>query len=583
MKKWTLTNTLTLLGVLFVLNYSQGQRKIFGKVYSNEESLENVQVSVKGTDVATTTNAEGEYEITAETEDELRFMYEGMRPLLIKVEDVTRVLNISMIPIVIELENVTVEGDKNNKRDLEKEYGQNENIINTAYGYIDAKVSATSVNTIRKRSIRNAPCILDVLRSRFAGIGVTGDCVMGGSITGREGLYTDGTGSNVIFDIDGRITSEVPIWLNPSTVERMAVLNGRASAGFYSNLGVSAVVIINTSLSNPANQKISENNTNVRDYIEGPILSKREIRDNSPTYLNDLYASVSLEQAQDIFEKYRERYSTSPYFFLDAYEYFSEQRENVIYADEIVQNANRIIENSIVAMKALAYLYEAQGRFKKAHDIHALVYKKRPKYAQSYFDMANSYRNIGDIQKSVGIYARYNDLLAKGLLKIDTVRFSKIISREYNNLLTLNKLGVEKNESNQHLREKKQQGRTRLVFEWNDSEAEFELSFIDPDQNLYEWKHSLATNAESVKRSKDYGYNITEKALEPSLRGNYEVFTKYLGNKSLTPTYLKVTIYHNYGSANQKREIRVCKMSLKNINQELVQINNDTDFVSLVP
>jgi hypothetical protein len=44
---------------------------------------------------------------------------------------------------------------------------------------------------------------------------------------------------------------------------------------------------------------------------------------------------------------------------------------------------------------------------------------------------------------------------------------------------------------------------------------------------------------------------------------------RYLGNKSLTPTYLKVTLYDNYGTTAQRREVRVFKLSLKDVNQRL--------------
>jgi hypothetical protein len=54
-------------------------------------------------------------------------------------------------------------------------------------------------------------------------------------------------------------------------------------------------------------------------------------------------------------------------------------------------------------------------------------------------------------------------------------------------------------------------------------------------------------------------------------RGN----VNYLGNKSLTPTYLKVTIYHNFGLASEQKESQVFKLSAKNLNQELTKIKNN--------
>ncbi len=43
---------------------------------------------------------------------------------------------------------------------------------------------------------------------------------------------------------------------------------------------------------------------------------------------------------------------------------------------------------------------------------------------------------------------------------------------------------------------------TRVVFEWNDGEAEFELQFVNPGKQYHIWKHSLADNPELIAREK---------------------------------------------------------------------------------
>ena len=48
----------------------------------------------------------------------------------------------------------------------------------------------------------------------------------------------------------------------------------------------------------------------------------------------------------------------------------------------------------------------------------------------------------------------------------------------------------------------------------------------------------------------------------------------YLGNKSLTPTYLKVTTYYNYGQRDQKKDVHTFKLTLKDNWQKLLSINN---------
>jgi len=54
----------------------------------------------------------------------------------------------------------------------------------------------------------------------------------------------------------------------------------------------------------------------------------------------------------------------------------------------------------------------------------------------------------------------------------------------------------------------------------------------------------------------------------------WKINVKYLGNKSLTPTYLKVTQYTNYGTPQQSKKIQVLKLILKNANMEFFKLNN---------
>ena len=115
---------------------------------------------------------------------------------------------------------------------------------------------------------------------------------------------------------------------------------------------------------------------------------------------------------------------------------------------------------------------------------------------------------------------------------------------------------------------------TRLLFEWNDSEAEFELQFVNPEKHYYTWKHTYEANATRIMNEKLNGYSSEEFLVDGSLAGKWQVNVNYKGNKKLEPTYLKVTTYFNYGKTSQRKEVNVYRMSLKNVNQRLFDIMN---------
>jgi len=163
----------------------------------------------------------------------------------------------------------------------------------------------------------------------------------------------------------------------------------------------------------------------------------------------------------------------------------------------------------------------------------------------------------------------------------DTLSHGPILEREYNKLMM-----IEKNTLVNELKTKKvfnaEEGfkGTRLVFEWNDVEADFDLQFVNPENQYYTWKHSMFDKADLIAREKDLGYNTTEYLVDDALPGTWKLNVNYLGNKSLTPTYLKATIYSNYGTLMQQKEVQVFKLSLKNVNQRLFTVQSASKVVS---
>ena len=71
----------------------------------------------------------------------------------------------------------------------------------------------------------------------------------------------------------------------------------------------------------------------------------------------------------------------------------------------------------------------------------------------------------------------------------------------------------------------------RLVFEWNTSEAEFELEFVNPDKRAYVFDHSLEANNDLIIEEKKLGYSSKLFFLEDIGDGEWLVNLTYKGNK----------------------------------------------------
>lgn len=601
---------ITLLAGPF-LGAQDTEQRIFGKVTDGRAPVSDVSVSVEDTDKTTFTDAGGRYEITASPGDVIRFSYQGMKTLRIRVEDVTRVLNPVLSFDVAELDEVVVVGsNRKSQKELRMEYASNQRLIRTAYGILNADTAPGKIQFMTQDEINSVTlCILDLLRNQFPGVRVQGDCIGAGgnrasvrdqvtnitanlptddgSFQGFDNpdggrVFIRGASSifnqrSAVFDVDGQIFYTAPVWLDVKQIKRMAILNNFATTTMYGNVGAGGVIVVNTLAGSPKREEITDLARLRNNYVTSRVLSREQVAENQPTYLQELRASTSADEARGIYEDYSDRYAASPYFLLDAYRHFYDERQDETFADQLLESRRGLLDGNPVLLKALAYTYQAQGRFEKANDVYKEVMELRPRYAQSYMDLAESYRELQQYEKAAGIYQRYYYLVEEGYLQADSTAFQPIFEREYNNLLYLNRAALVSAENREDLfvEEEAEYKGTRLVFEWNNGEAEFDLQFVNPEGQYFNWEHSHDDYAEGIMTEKELGFNTKEFLIDESLPGTWSVNAEYEGNMSLTPTYLKVTIYDNYGTRSQRKQTQVYKLHVKNVPQRLFTLTKN--------
>ena len=616
-----------LLFVLFLslsggLVAQETSRMISGKISDGRNAVENVAISLESKSERTFSDANGRYDIRADIGDKIIYSYQGLKTVSIVVEDVTRVLNVTMVPDVEELDEVTITGsNRKNQQQLELEYPSNQNIIRTAYGFMNAETAPGNIRFLAEEQINPvAVCILDLLRNEFAGLRVQGSCLgafgpgaggaqqltnlAGGNSNqaGVVGLAADANGGqsslingkvfirgtsslfnprSAIFDVDGQIFADAPIWIDVKNIKRLAVLNNFATTTQYGTAGAGGVIVINTVNGLPQNAPIFDRARLRNNFVSDNILSQEDLKRNWPTYLQELHESKSLDEAKALYAKYEKAYSGSPFFYMDAQDLFAMRWNEKEFADGIIESNAYLFEGNPVLIKALAYQYQEQNDLQKAHESFKKIMELRPNYAQSYLDLANSYRDLKDPAQAANIYNRYSYLLQEGFMQADSSGFQTIFEREYNNFLLLNKAALVqgKKATELYIAEEDFKG-TRLVFEWNDSEAEFELQFVNPKKQYHMVKHSLADNDELIYDEKAIGYSTMEYLIDGSLPGNWTVNVRYLGNKSLTPTYLKATVYYNYGTYAQREETKTFQLRLKDVPHELFTLTTGGGMVA---
>lgn len=545
---------------------AQESRLIKGKITDGNLGLPDVAISIEGQSGGTYTNSEGRYEVEARAGDLLTFSYTGMLTRKIRVEDVTRYVNLALVPDYTELEEVTVQKRLKTQEELSREYALNTGVIRTAFGFMDANntqgrvrvIDGTKLNTIYL-------CISDYLKNRFSGVYVVGQCPTGNVYI--RGVGTLGSPVPVIFDVDGQIFTQTPNWLDINQINRLAIISSYSMGTRYGSQGAGGVIVINTVNS----QYVANGLASGTPKVQPKALTPAELLANSPSYLQELKSAESGQQARTIYSHYADQYSASPYFVLDAYDHFYNTLGDNDFADEILANYKDIFSGNAVLLKALAYHYQQQERYDEARELFKEIFMLRPQYSQSYLDMANAYRDAGELSKSASLFGRYQYLLQEGFL-VGSDDFWLIQQHDSDNLFAMSgkALGADLGEvsTDPYL-----EGATRLVFEWNETGAEFELQFVNPNNQFYTWEHTYAKNGTRMDDEQMAGYAMEEYIIDPATPGSWNVNVTYLGNPALTPTYLKLTVYRNYGKSNQSKKVYTYKLFLQDSNQRLLTIN----------
>ncbi|WP_373074030.1 carboxypeptidase-like regulatory domain-containing protein [Zeaxanthinibacter enoshimensis] len=569
-----------LLFLLVQLGSAAGdERLIKGRVTDGISALAGAEVQVENSEVLVVTDEKGYYQIKAEVGDILNFSYTGFESRRVFVEDVTRIVNVTLLVEYKELGEVTITGSNRKKSQNTKEdYYYDKEMLWTAFGYKDQRAFSGNVRFLYDDQMTSAAlCVLDILRNQFPGVSIRGNCSSGGSVQIRGGSSISND-TPAIFDVDGQVFTDTPVWINPNNIKRIAVLNNLNMTIPYGAAGNGGVIVINTNVSGVTPGMLKRPDPmrfNPRRY-NGDVLDEEAMLRNAPEYLKALHRSNSFTEAETKLESFREVYRQYPYFYLDAMDYFMTKWKKSDFAKELVRENAHLFSENPVLLKAVAYLYEKHGLEDDARELYKKIYSLRTNYPQSYLDLAHSYQNAGEAGKAATLLLRLGTLFEEGMIKTDTLEFGPYYERELLSFEGINDKVSLGTELRKKLREENASylGGKRIVLEWNDSEAEFIVQFVNPNKQVYDWVHSTAADRDLILNEQLYGWSSKDFFLDDTLGGAWMINVKYLGNRASTQSYLKATFYDNYGLPTQSEKKYVLTLRVKGAGQQLAQFGN---------
>ncbi len=242
----TIRRLLFLLPIALLWNISAvAQHTVTGTVYdaTTNETLPGATIAVEGTDRGTTTDMDGNYEITVETGNEtLAFSFIGYQRLLIPIEGRTE--------IDAEMTSDVFLGDE---------------LVVTGYGVQRKDELTGSITVVEPEDIQAAATHnpLQALQGRVAGLNIQRDGTPGGGTQSVliRGLNTLGDNDPLIV-IDGQPSTRRQMDLiNSNDIESMQVLKDAAAASIYGSRASNGVIIITTKRARPGELRVELNSS----------------------------------------------------------------------------------------------------------------------------------------------------------------------------------------------------------------------------------------------------------------------------------------------------------------------------------
>ncbi len=222
---------------------SLAQSVISGKVVgAQNESIPGATISVKGTTRGTTTDAAGQFQLNATTNETLVVSYVGYISQEATVGNQTT-FTIKLLPDTRSLDEIVVVG----------------------YGTVRKSDLTGSVSTIKSEAIKEMPVVSvdQAIQARAPGVQVTqSSAAPGGGISIRvRGANSINSGSEPLYVIDGfpmypdnaaigtagnRQSSNAMATINPNEIESIEILKDASATSIYGSRGANGVVLITT-------------------------------------------------------------------------------------------------------------------------------------------------------------------------------------------------------------------------------------------------------------------------------------------------------------------------------------------------
>ncbi len=521
----------------------EGVFVVSGTIKDATSVLPGVSVIVKGTTRGAESDFDGKYSISVKVGDVLKYSYVGLKSI---EKTITNTNNINVLL-----------ADESNALD---------EVVVVGYGTTTRRTSVSaSVRRVSGVNVQsNEDMEEEIVEMREADMSVSSskkEVASNSDSNSNNNNSVSGLGK--LYVVDGVVVNGNPNF-KPEDIASMEVLKSAASTAIFGSRAGDGVIVITT-------KKGVKNNLKTITEFKQLVKEKIELKGWNPNtpYLQQLKETVTIKQAYVKYLELRKEHGTSPSFYIDVADFFKNKGAER-KAIQILTNVAEIDLDNYELLKALAYKFEEYKLYDFAVYVYKEILKLRQEDIQSYRDLALVYEDVKEYQKSIDLL--YQIINGGFLDKDESRRFSgvEIIAlNEFNRMLRLYSSKINtKHFDEQFIKDTSTD--FRVVIDWNHNDTDIDLWIIDPNEEKCFYSHKKTKIGGLMSDDMTQGFGPEQFVLKNILKGVYDIKVKYYSNsqqKVSGPTFLKITIYKNYGARNEEKITKLIR--LKEANQVL--------------
>lgn len=418
-------------------------------------------------------------------------------------------------------------------------------VVVIGYGVQRRRDLTGSVTTINASQLtaNGAQTVPQALQGRVAGVQV----IQAGTPGAADQVFIRGAATmsgnrQPLYIVDGmQVDADLANTLNVNNIESISVIKDAQASAIYGSRAANGVIIITSKRAGSNNVQNNPGIPRYKDLDDEDYI--QVLKDGDKKHFYDKYLLM------------KDSFATAPAFYFDVAQLLFESgdKENAL---RVLSNLAEMDNENHQLLRAMGYMLESWEMYGQAIDVYKKVLNIKEEEPQSYRDLANAYGRNKEHQQAVDLLYK---VITKNLYQYeDRYRGLKsLLLNELNSIINQHKNILDLSKINKVVI-KPLPVDLRVVIDWNKDETDIDLHIIEPGGEECFYSHKQTKSGGRLSEDFTQGYGPEEYQVKHAANGKYRIRVNYFGDryqKKQVPSFIKLTIYKNFGRPNQTETI----------------------------